>query len=117
MKQAPMAARRVEQHFEIEGKYVDWEFSPAAGMLRLTKHEGSFGPWWSGDFVDFRGIVSIAQESSWLRLDAIGPDGKCHTRTWGRPQNGKTRLGERTVIKLCRSFLSDLHGAPLRVVK
>jgi hypothetical protein len=102
----PAAARKVEQHSTVNEPHEDYDFSPDAGMLRLATHHSSRGiAWWSGDFVDYRGLVTIQMEDTYLRLDAVA-DGKCHVRTWRRG------FGDRTVARLCRAFLTDLFGAP-----
>jgi hypothetical protein len=101
----PAAASRVRQNFRIAGDRHEYSFSPGAGLLRLHVVSNSAGNWWTGDFVDYRGIVSIQMEATFLRLDTVA-QGRCHVRTYGR------RFGERTVAKLCRAFLTDLHGAP-----
>lgn len=102
----PAAARQVNQ----TGPFVseepqDWAFSPGAGLLRLSKHNHNGAYWWTGDFVDYRGIVSIQREASFTRLDAVA-DGQCHTRTYLK------YYGDRTVSQLCRQMLTELHGAP-----
>lgn len=101
----PQAAFRVQQDFAVQDPHNDYAFSPDAGMLRLSQHETAHGTWWSGDFVDYRGLVSIQMEDAYTRLDAVA-DGRCHVRTW------KRSFPDRTVSRLCRAFLSDLHGAP-----
>jgi hypothetical protein len=102
----PAGARKVEQHFAPEEAGYDYDFSPAAGMLRLTARSGQDGvQWWDGDFVDYRGIVTISVEDRYTRLDTVA-GGRCHVRTWTRG------FGDRTVARLCRAFLTDLHGAP-----
>jgi hypothetical protein len=102
----PSEARKVEQRFTVEEEPYGYEFSPGAGMLRLMTHKSDrHGDWWSGDFVDYRGIVSIQMEQKFTRLDAVA-NGRCHTRSWRRA------YGDRTVAKLCRAFLTDLLGAP-----
>lgn len=102
----PAAARKADQHFAVAEAPYDYTFSPGAGLLRLHKHRSDLGGgWWDGDFVDYRGIVSIQREATYLRLDAVA-NGRCHVRTWQR------YYGDRTVARLCRAFLSDLHGTP-----
>lgn len=103
----PSAALQVNQ----AGPFVadepnEWRFSPGAGLLRLTHQTSSIGgEWWTGDFVDYRGIVSIQRERRFTRLDTVA-DGYCHTRTYNK------FYGDRTVTQLCRQFLTELHGAP-----
>ena len=101
----PSAARRVDQRFAVKDEAHNYSFSPDAGMLRLAQHETRNGTWWSGDFVDYRGIVSIQMEDAYTRLDTVAGN-RCHVRNWRRG------FSDRTVAKLCRSFLTDLHGAP-----
>lgn len=102
----PSAALKVEQHVTVEASPDEYSFSPGAGMLRLSRHVAtSGGQWWAGDFVDYRGIVSVMREATFTRLDTVAGN-RCHTRTWHQ------YFGDRTVSQLCRSFLSDLHGSP-----
>ncbi len=106
MMHVPSAALQVNQ----TGPFVseepnDWDFSPGAGLLRLSKHVGSGGVWWTGDFVDYRGIVTIQREERFTRLDAVA-DGHCRARTYHK------FYGDRTVAQLCRQLLTELHGVP-----
>lgn len=102
----PSAARKVDQRFKVNVEPYGYSFSPDAGMLRLCSHETSRGEkWWSGDFVDYRGIVSVMRERRFLRLDAVA-NNRCHTRSW------RGYYGDRTVARLARAFLSDLLGEP-----
>jgi hypothetical protein len=104
---APAAASRVNQSVRVVDEHQDYDFCPEAGMLRLSTHNNEVGCWWQGDFVDFRGIVTIQMEDTYTRLDTVA-GGRCHVRTWQRG------YGDRTVAQLCRAFLTDLHGAPLK---
>ena len=104
----PSAARKVDQHFAVANSHYDYDFSPGAGIMRLTSHDFRSGgirsgdQWWSGDYVDYRGIVSIQMDDRFTRLDAV-VNGRCHTRSWRRG------FGDRTVTRLCRAFLTDLN--------
>lgn len=101
----PSAAMKVGQRFTVKDPHVDYAFSSGSGMLRLSEHTTSSGGcWWNGDFVDYRGIVSIQMEDTYTRLDAVAGN-RCHVRTWGRA------FADNTLAKLCRAFLTDLHGA------
>lgn len=97
----PAAAAKVDQHGFTADRFFDDSFSPDAGILRL--HD--YGTHWAGDYVDYRGIVTVYMEGSHLRLDAVASN-RCHVRTWQRS------YGNRTVTMLCRAFLSDIHSAP-----
>lgn len=102
----PSAARKVKQDFRLAEEPYGHTFSPGAGMLRLCSHGTSRNEtWWSGDFVDYRGIVSVIREANFLRLDAVA-GGRCHVRSW------LCCCNDTTVAKLCRAFLTDLHGEP-----
>lgn len=101
----PAGARKVDQHYADGGEAYNYAFSPGAGLLRLTQHNAHFGTWWSGNFVDYRGIITVQMEQEYTRLDTVA-GGECRVRTWQRA------FGDRTVARLCRAFLTDLHGAP-----
>lgn len=105
-KPIPSAAFKVDQTVTTQDEHYGYAFSPEGGMLRLCQHVTSHGKfWWSGDFVDYRGIVSIMRESRFTRLDTVAGN-RCHTRSWSK------NYGDRTVAQLCRAFLTELHGAP-----
>lgn len=106
----PSAAKKVGQRFTVNDPRHDFAFSPGAGMLRMTQHSTSSGCWWSGDFVDYRGIVTIQMEDTYTRLDAVAGN-RCHVRTWERA------FPDNTMAKLCRAFLTDLHGAPASAIE
>lgn len=96
-------SKNIDQHYRVSELHGDDSFHPGAGLLRLSQHNISSGTYWSGDFVDRRGIVTIQMESTFTRLDAV-VGGRCHMRTWRRA------FGERTLHRLCRAFLTDLAG-------
>lgn len=102
----PSAALRVNQRPMVSETPDEYVFSPDAGRLRLTTHTWRAGEkWWAGDFVDYRGIVSILRQSDLLRLDTVAGN-RCHVRTY------RSYYGDRTVAQLCRRFLTDLFGTP-----
>ncbi len=105
-KPIPSRAFKVEQTATTQDDHYGYTFSPGEGMLRLAQHVTSRGDfWWTGDFVDYRGIVSIMREATYTRLDAVAGN-RCHIRSW------RKNYGDRTVAKLCRAFLTELHGPP-----
>lgn len=100
----PSAAMKVAPHYTVAEEPREWAFSPGAGVLRLTQHRWRENEkWWAGDFVDHRGIVSILRQSDYLRLDTVAGN-RCHVREW------QSYYGDRTVSRLCRALLTDLHG-------
>jgi hypothetical protein len=102
----PSAALKVNQHGPfVSDEPQDWQFSPGAGFLRLSEHIAPNGGWWTGDFVDYRGLVAIQREEKFTRLDTVA-GGYCHTRTYHK------FYGDRTVAQLCRQLLTELHGLP-----
>lgn len=94
--------RRLDQTFTVKGECSDWSWTVGGGALRLSKHEGSRGePWWTGDFLDPRGIVTVYRQSDVVRLDYV-VGGRCHSRSWHR------YFGERTIARLARAFITDI---------
>lgn len=96
----------VDQHFAVSEAPFDDAVSISKGFLRLHRHgDPSIGHYWTGDFVDQRGFVSIYRDSNVTRLDAVS-GGRMHMRTWQR------YYGDRTIARLARAFLTDLAEQP-----
>lgn len=101
----PAAAFRVDQYVTTQDEYTDDMFSPDGGFLRLSKHCTDGAHWWTGDFLDYRGIVSVYRQAGLTQISTAAGH-RLHTRTW------RKHYGDRTVAQLCRAFLTELHDHP-----
>lgn len=97
-----MSERLIDQHFSVKAPAHEYSFSVKRGYLRLNRRENTRGQdWWSGEFLDPRGTVTIYRQSDYTRLDFI-VDGTAHCRCWQK------FWGDRTICRLARAFITDL---------
>lgn len=98
---ALQGARKPDQHFTVKAVHHDHRFSVRDGFLALSKHEGIRGEtWWTGDFLDPRGVVRVYRQKDFVRIDVV-LNGTAHCRTW------KRFWGDRTISRLARAFVTE----------
>lgn len=93
--------KRVDAHFTVDEPAFDDSWLARAGSLRIHRHGAAGAYYWTGDFTDPRGLVSVYRQHDHTRLDFIH-DGRCYARTWQR------YFGDRTISRLARAFVTDI---------
>lgn len=98
-------ARKLDQQFAVKAECSDWSWTVGEGALRIFPHVGSHGEkWWTGEFLDPRGIVTVYRQGDLTRLDYV-EGGRCFSRSWQR------YFGDRTIARLSRAFVTDIATA------
>jgi hypothetical protein len=91
----------VDMQFTVKEEASEWSWAVGRGNLRMFEHGNDPNLYWTGEFVDPRGIATIYRQEGVTRIDFVRA-GRCHSRSW------KKAFGDRTIARLARAFITDL---------
>ena len=90
-----------DNQFSVAEQPSDWSWSLGDGRLRMYVHTSKAEKYYTGEFVDPRGIATVYRENGITRID-FAHQGRCYSRSWQRA------YGDRTIARLCRAFITEL---------
>lgn len=91
----------VDMQFTVKEEASEWSWSIGRGNLRMFTHEAPAAVYYTGEFIDPRGIATVYRQEGLTRLDFVHA-GRRHSRSWQKS------FGDRTIARLCRAFITDL---------